>query len=206
MSGTAPLEPARGDTARLPGRPPYQDLLRALGHLLDQEGWRQVRITEQPHGIVVTGSRADAMRTRPAALQLTHAELDGLVRAAHRQRGRSRVPAPMRRSRLAALRERPELAGAGGFSAWLAVGCYEARLRAVGWLADAAQLEQVRVREDGADLIIHGRRIEAPDAADAPARLTPGDLQQALGKMARLRGVEMRPAPQTRVLAPADTP
>ena len=205
MPGTASLEPARGDTARLPARPPYQDLLRALGRLLDQEGWRQVRITEQPHGVVVTGSRGDAEQRGPVTLRLTRAELDGLVRAAHRQRGCGRASAPVRRSRLAALRERPQLAGAGGVSVWLAVGCYEARLRAVGWLVDAARLEHVRVREDGADLVVHGRRIEAPDAADAPARLTPGDLQRALGKMARLRGVERRPAPQTRVLAPADT-
>ena len=70
-----------------------------------------------------------------------------MVRAAHQQRGRGRAPVPARWSRLAALREQPELTRAGRFSLWLELGCYEARRRAVGWLADVAQLVQVRVHE-----------------------------------------------------------
>jgi hypothetical protein len=92
------------------------------------------------------------------------------------------------------------------FSVWLESGCCEARLRAVGWLADAAGVERMLVREEGQGLVVHGRRIDAPDAEEAPARLTPRDLQQVLAMMARLRGVEAWSVPRTRVLAPADTP
>ena len=200
MPGTPSLESAEIAATQFLGRPPYQDLLRALGHLIDQEGWREVLIIEKPWGFVVCGSPANPRIGEPAARRFPHAELSRLVRDARRQRGRGRAQAPVRRSRLAALRERPDLAGVGRFSMWLDSGSYETRLRAVGWLADTARVEQVRVREEGETLVVHGRRIDAPDAEEPPARLTPRNLQQVLTKMGRLRDVETWSVPRTRVL------
>ena len=37
---------------------PYQDLLPAIGRVLDAEGWRDLRLVEQPQGLVVQVTRA----------------------------------------------------------------------------------------------------------------------------------------------------
>ncbi len=57
--------------------PPYQDLLRAVGYLLDRDGWRDIALTEEPAGLTVRGTRPAETRRVEAALHLT---LDDLAR------------------------------------------------------------------------------------------------------------------------------
>jgi len=173
------------DRARLLGRPTYQDLLRALGRLLDEEGWRDVLMLEQPTCFVISGRRPDRPGEGVAVRRLTRIEAYTLVRAAHRRRGTGPLARRPRHSRLAALRE-----GGGGpstapLSTWLAGESYEARLRALGWLGDAAGLHQVRVREEGDDLILEGDRDGA--LGMAPTRLTPPQVGRLLTRLSGMR-------------------
>ena len=173
------------DRARLLGRPPYQDLLRALGRLLDEEGWRDVLVLEQPSGFVISGSRANRPGEGAAVRRLTRVEAYTLVRAAHRRRGAGPPTRRPRHSRLAALREGGGGTGTAPLSAWLAGDSYEARLRALGWLGDASGLHQLRVREEGDDLILEGDRDGA--LGMAPTRLTPPQVGRLLTRLAELR-------------------
>ncbi len=172
------------DRARLLGRPPYQDLLRALGRLLDEEGWRDVLMLEQPTGFVLSGRRPDRPGEGVTVRRLTRVEVYTLVRAAHRRRGTGPLPRRPRHSRLAALREGGG-PGTAPLSTWLAGDSYEARLRALGWLGDASGLQQVRVREEGDDLVLEGDRDGA--LGMAPTRLTPPQVGRLLLRLAGMR-------------------
>ena len=171
--------------ARLLGRPPYQDLLRALGRLLDEEGWRDVLMLEQPNGFVLSGRRPDRPGEGVVVRRLTRVEVYALVRAAHRRRGSGPLARRPRHSRLAALLEGGGGPGTARLSAWLAGDSYEARLRALGWLGDASGLHQLRVREEGADLILEGERDGA--LGMAPTRLTPPQVGRLLIRLAGMR-------------------
>jgi hypothetical protein len=177
------------DRARLLGRPPYQDLLRALGRLLDEEGWRDVLVLEQPTGFVISGRRPDRPGEGVAVRRLTRVEVYALVRAAHRRRGTGPLARRPRHSRLAALREGGGGPGTASLSTWLAGDSYESRLRALGWLGDASGLQQVRVREEGDDLILEGDRDGA--LGMAPTRLTPPQVGRLLIRLTGMR----QPAP-----------
>jgi hypothetical protein len=41
--------------------PPDQDLLRAVGSLLDREGWRDISVSEEPDGLTVRGCRPEGL-------------------------------------------------------------------------------------------------------------------------------------------------
>src|SRR5919199_4587645 len=154
------------------------DRARPLGRLLDEEGWRDVLVLEQPSGFVISGSRADRPGEGAAVRRLTRVEAYTLVRAAHRRRGAGPPTRRPRHSRLAALREGGGGTGTAPLSAWLAGDSYEARLRALGWLGDASGLHQLRVREEGDDLILEGDRDGA--LGMAPTRLTPPQVGRLL--------------------------
>jgi hypothetical protein len=64
----------------------YEDMLRAVGHLLDTEGWQDIRLLETPDGLRITARHAGEPDARPTSFTLEGPHLTGLVRA---QRGRS---------------------------------------------------------------------------------------------------------------------
>ena len=164
----------------------YQDLFRAVGRLLDQEGWHDLFLIEDAGGLVVRGTRADGHEDGDAMLRLPWAEVLRLGAEARAQRGRGPAPARARTSRLAALGRTGSLTP---LSTWLEGGNYQARLRALGWLGDVAGLRQLRVVEDGDDLILQGRPAGAEGAAGefARHRITPADLHTLLHQLQRLR-------------------
>jgi len=126
-----------GEPLRL--HPPYQDLLRAIGRLLDQEDWRDLLLLERPAGLVLHGVRAGTRGEEVAMRFLAPVDLHHLVAAARRQRaqgGRAAVAVRL--------------------PVWRQACTYEGRLRALGWLSDANGLSRLRIREDGDALLLAG--------------------------------------------------
>ena len=64
--------------------PPYEDILRAVGHLLDRDEWRDIALAEEPHGLVVRGTRREGPRRAAVTLTLAPEDL------ARRRRGWAR--------------------------------------------------------------------------------------------------------------------
>ena len=150
--------------------PPYQDLLRAVGQLLDREGWRDIALAEAPDGLSVRGTRPDpaGLGQAEAELFLTLDDLARLHREGRRQRGQAQAAE-----------------GAG----------YQARLRAVGWLGEVAWLRGLRVLEAGEDLLLEGRTAEVAAAGGRRAvskRLTPADIAALRQQLCRLRRGDTR--------------
>ena len=145
--------------------PPYQDLLRAVGRLLDREGWRDVALAEEPEGLRVRGTRPAGAERAAAELRLTLEDLARLRREAQQQRG------------------------------WIPPGDaagYEGRLRAIGWLAEVAGLRALRVAEAGENLLLHGRVAGAPAGGRrvVDKQLTPAEIDRLLARLHGLRGTD----------------
>ena len=149
-----------------PPTPPYQELLRAVGQLLDREGWRDVSLAEDRDGLTLRGTRPD--HAGEAELRLTIDDLVRLHSEARRRRGQA---AP---------------AGRSG---------YQPRLRAVGWLAEVAGLRRLRMVEVGDDLLLRGWVAGAPET-DArrmvDKRLRPVEIATLLDRLQGLRGSRTR--------------
>ena len=147
--------------------PPDQDLLRAVGHLLNRDGWGDVSLAENPTGLTVRGTRPAETRRVEAELHLTLDDLARLLAEARRRRGR---------------------AAAAGAAEGAGVG-YQARLRAVGWLAEVAGLRGLRVAEEGDDLVLQGWSIgpvETGKRRVVRKRLTPTDVAALLHQLGRI--------------------
>ena len=87
----------------------YQDALRAIGRLLDQEHWTQVSVMETDSAIIVHGVRPGQRGPEPALVRLTPGDLTRVVEEVRQDRGEGR-PAPRpQHSRLAALQQRQSL-------------------------------------------------------------------------------------------------
>ena len=165
-----PVDP----TSHLPAgpAPSYQDLLRAVGRHVDEEGWRHVVIAEDQAGLIICGTCVGHYGDEDVMLRLPTCELPRLVDEARRHRGRGIV-------------DRLEITG------------YQGRLRAIGWLSDAAGLWRLRVQEDGADLVLQGQRSDPRDIQVLPSRLTPGDVGRLLNRLTEQRRPDPKPAPTT---------
>ena len=180
-------------TAHLPAdsAPSYQDLLRAVGWHLDEEGWRHVVVIEDHAGLIIEGTCAGNDGDEDVMLRLPTCHLIQLLDQARRRRGRGRGCRRQRQSQLAALRE----GLTGGVTDRLEVASYQGRLRAVGWLGDAAGLRRLRVQEDGADLVLQGQRGDPRGIQVLPSRLTPGDVGRLLNRLAEQRRTDPAPLP-----------
>ena len=154
----------------VPPPPPYEDILRAVGHLLDRDEWRDIALAEESHGLVVRGTRREGPGRADAALCL-----------APEDRARLRGEARCRR----------------GWSPPAGDVGYQGRLRAVGWLAEEAGLRELRVAEAGEDLLLRGRVAGAPGGRRViTKRLTPTDIDRLLARLHGLRGTntgQLRP-------------
>ncbi len=175
--------PAAGESPQPSTRPSslsYQDLLRAIGRVLDQEQWAEVSLVERDSAIFLRGTRPGPQGREPVMLRLGASELAHVLRTARSQRGQGRLVRPQT-SRLDALQQRsvPPL------STWLEGGTYQARLRAIGWLSDTSGLRGLRLVEDDGDFIVEGRRAQGMIAP--PSRLTAQDFRRLLQKLTGLR-------------------
>ena len=180
-------------TAHLPAdpAPSYQDLLRAVGRHLDEEGWRHVVVTEDRAGLIICGTFAGPFGDEDVMLRLPACELPRLVDEARRRRGYGAASGRRQQSRLAAPGQRTR----DGLVDRLEIASYQGRLRAVGWLSDAAGLRWLRVQEDGADLVLQGQRSDPRGIQVLPSRLTPGDVGRLLNRLAAQRRIDPTPPP-----------
>jgi hypothetical protein len=64
----------------------YQDVLRAVGSVLDQQRLRDVRIWEHESGLVVQGRRADGNGDGYETFLLTDDDILSIMRDAYKQR------------------------------------------------------------------------------------------------------------------------
>ena len=174
------------DESSQPSTPPsslsYQDLLRAIGRVLDQEQWTDVSLVEGDSAIFLRGTRPGPHGREPVVLRLAASDLAHLLRTARSQRGQGRQ-VRTQTSRLDALQQQRS---APPLSTWLEGGTYQARLRAIGWLADTSGLRGLRLVEDDGDFIVEGRRAQGMTAP--PSRLTAQDFRRLLQKLTGLRG------------------
>jgi len=180
-------------TAHLPAdpAPSYQHLLRAVGRRLDEEGWRHVVVTEDHAGLIIEGTCPGHDGDQDVMLRLPTCELPRLVDEARRLRERGPAGRRRQQSRLAA----PPRSTTDGIADRLEISGYQGRLRAVGWLGDAAGLRWLRVQEDGADLVLQGQRCDPRGIQVLPSRLTPGDVGRLLNRLAEQRRTDPAPLP-----------
>ena len=181
--------PAAGESSRPSTRPSslsYQDLLRAIGRVLDQEQWAEVSLVESDGAIFLRGTRPGPRGREPVVLRLAASDLARLLNAARSQRGQGRLVRPQT-SRLDALQQQGSVSP---LSAWLEGGTYQARLRAIGWLSDTTGLRGLRLVEDDGDFILEGRRGQAQGMMAPPSRLTPQDVRRLLQKLTGLRSAK----------------
>ena len=64
----------------------YQDLLRALGLMLDERGLRDIRLWEHSDGLVVQGRKRGAPTFE--SIRLSDADLHEILRSSYRRRGK----------------------------------------------------------------------------------------------------------------------
>ena len=146
--------------------PPYQDLLRAVGYLLDREGWRDVSLAADRDGLTVRGRRPTGLGLAAAEVRLALADLQRLRREARSRRGWVAPAGP----------------AAGGGPG------YQARLRAVGWLCEVAGLRELRVVEAGDDLLVQGSPAGSTAGGHRAIqqRLTPEDIAGLLHQLGQI--------------------
>ncbi len=176
--------PAAGDSPQPSTRPSslsYQDLLRAIGRILDQEQWAEVSLVEGDSAIFLRGTRPGPQGREPVMLRLAASDLAHVLRAGRSQHGQGRLVRPQT-SRLDALQQQRTVPP---LSTWLEGGTYQARLRAIGWLSDTSGLRGLRLVEDDGDFILEGRRAQGMTAP--PQRLTAQDFRRLLQKLTGLR-------------------
>ena len=162
----------------------YQDLLRAIGRVLDQEQWAEVSLVERDSAIFLRGTRPGPQGREPVMLRLGASDLAHVLRAARSQRGQGRLVRPQT-SRLGALQQQHSVPP---LTTWLEGGTYQARLRAIGWLSDTSGLRALRLVEDDGDFILEGRRARGVTAT--PSRLTAQDFRRLLQKLTGLRATK----------------
>ena len=68
-------------------RTDYQDLLRALGLMVDERGLRDIRIWEHADGLILQGRKAGSPTYQ--SIMLKDAELHEILRASYTRRGKS---------------------------------------------------------------------------------------------------------------------
>ena len=78
-------------------RSEYQDVLRAVGRLMDAEGFRNFRLVEQEDGLILQVSRSSGAGRDFETYLLTAEDIEALLRDAYNLRGATpsgRPPAP----------------------------------------------------------------------------------------------------------------
>ena len=122
----------------------YQDLLRALGHALDHQGWRDLRLVEDDSGLVLQGRLTGDLAGGFVTEQLTAADSLAFLHEAYQRRGSG----PLSESASAAPGP-PRLP-------CLEADGYEGVLRAAGRWLDGAGWRMVRLVERREALIVQG--------------------------------------------------
>lgn len=82
-----PLDPATAT----PGSFGYEEMLRAIGHLLDAEGWCNICLRQHGSAIHIMAQQTQDPAGSPVAFALTRGELAELIAANRARRGTGRA-------------------------------------------------------------------------------------------------------------------
>ena len=167
--------------ARL-SRSDYQDVLRAVGRLIDDHQGREIRLVEQANGLVLQ-LRCDDRRD---TYLLSEEDLLALLREAYALR-RPASPAAPAPPGAVPVGQRLVL-GRGQALPALERATYQNRLRAVGRLLDEERLCTVRLVEQREGLRVQARHADRPRQGGLTALLRPEDLARLLREGTHRRG------------------
>ena len=171
-------------------RTDYQDLLRAVGRLIDHRGGREVRLVEQAAGLVVQWRRGDPGAGPRETYLLSEDDLLALLRHAYALR-----------------RANQGVVAAPGFFTWPRgrrlglVACepsrpsYQETLRALGRLLDEERLGTFRLIERPGGLLLHARRADGPGRGCEARLLRDRDIEELVREAARRRGSQRAALP-----------
>jgi hypothetical protein len=147
----------------------YQDLLRALGHALDHQGWRDLRLVEDDGGLVLQGRLAGDLAGGFLTERLMVGDCLTFLHEAYQRRGSGQlggathaVPGP------------PQLPS-------LEVHGYAGVLRAAGRWLDGAGWRMVRLVERREALVVQGSPRGWVRRGFTTHFLLDGDLRALLG-------------------------
>ena len=157
----------------------YQDFLRALGHLADASGWRDLRLVEHRRGLTIQARDAADLPRGFRLHQFTTDECLALLRNAYARRGTGRL-------------EQPPAAGSGARAAPrfppLDEAGYQGVLRAVGRLLDREDLRFIRLIERRHSLVVQGSHYGESLRRPATHHLTAADVYALLRETSGQRG------------------
>jgi len=143
-------------------RSEYQDVLRAVGRLLDIEGLRRCRLIEHKGSLILQARLASRPQRGFETYLLTDEDIQALLRDAYRRRGTGQLgESPFVRPD-EAVAARPEPMRAPKQSAPLFGSLedagYQGVLRAIGRLMDREGFYQFRLIEQGHGIVLQVRR------------------------------------------------
>jgi hypothetical protein len=99
------------------GRMDYEDVLRAIGHFIDEHNFKEVCIIELEEGILVRGlvytANRSGYRTISEAYLFTNEDIDHILEEAYQRRGRT-AKSPNTGAPAPAAQPRKGLFGSGG--------------------------------------------------------------------------------------------
>jgi hypothetical protein len=97
-TGSGPIETGRSEDLV---HVRYEDLLRAIGHYVDQHGWTDVLITQVPQGVLLKGTVLDQRPTGPleriAAVMFSNDDIVRMLEENAKRRGNTGKLIPFRR-------------------------------------------------------------------------------------------------------------
>ena len=157
----------------------YQDFLRAVGHLADASGWRDLRLVEHKRGLTIQARDAADLARGFRLHEFTTDDCLALLRDAYARRGTGRLAQPPAAARGApAVPRFPPLEEAG----------YQGVLRAVGCFLDREGLRYVRLIERRHSLVAQGSHYGEALRRPATHQLTAADVYALLRDTSGQRG------------------
>ena len=157
----------------------YQDFLRAVGHLADGSGWRDLRLVEHRWGLTIQARDATDLPRGFRLHEFTTDDCLALLRNAYARRGTGRLAQPPPAgSGAPAVPRFPPLEEAG----------YQGVLRAVGRLLDREDLRYVRLIERRHSLVVQGSHYGEALWRPSTHHLTVADVYALLRETSGQRG------------------
>ena len=157
----------------------YQDFLRAVGHLADASGWRDLRLVEHKRGLTIQARDAADLARGFRLHEFTTDDCLALLRRAYERRGTGRLAlSPAAGHGAPTVPRFPPLEEAG----------YQGVLRAVGRLLDREALRYVRLIERRHSLVVQGSHYGEALRRPATHHLTVADVYALLRDTSGQRG------------------
>lgn len=173
------------------GRSEYQDVLRGLGRLLDDEEMRACRLIEHDNGLILQARRAREPHRAFETYLLADTDIQDLLRDAYRLRGQGHYATRGALARLSAVDQHGALTSsepAPPLFPALSHTSYQDMLRAIGRLMDREGFRNFRLIEQADGLVLQARHYGRPLRGFETYLITDDDIETLLHDSLRLRG------------------